>query len=48
MGSLSYQNSKYCVYFGGFGEMGILSDKDIFYFEGQGRQSFYPVDTNIA
>ena len=46
--SLSYQNSKNCVYFGGFRKIEILSNKEIWYFEGQDTQSSYPVDTNIA
>ena len=39
---------KSCVYFGRFWKIGILSDKEILYFEGQDKQSSYPVDTNIS
>ena len=39
---------KNCVYFGGFREVRILSDKVIMHFEGQDTQSSYHVDTKIA
>ena len=39
---------KNCVYFGEFRKIGILSDKENLYFEGQDTQSSYHVRTNIS